>query len=75
MTQIDNDKIDNILNICNNTLKEMEKMKSCVDFLIQEFKNNKHYFEEDGNPTIEDVIKTAFEFGWASCNNFKNQDN
>ena len=60
-----------LLKNCNETLKEIDESKRCVDFLINEYKTNKHYFRtEPGRVTIEDVIKTCFEFGWASKRNF-----
>lgn len=69
-----NEKIDNILSDCKKLLKicneldaEMDSMKEGVDFLLNEYKTNKRWFrEEPGRVTIEDVIKTSFEFGWAS---------
>lgn len=49
----------------------MKAMKDGVDFLLNEYKTNKRYFRlEPGRVTIEDVIKTCFEFGWASKKNF-----
>lgn len=60
-----------LLKNCQEVNKEMEESKKCVDFLINEYKTNKHYFRtEPGRVTIEDVIKTCFEFGWASKRNF-----
>lgn len=60
-----------LLDNCKAIEKEMEESKRCVDFLINEYKTNKHYFRpEPGKVTIEDVIKTCFEFGWASKRNF-----
>lgn len=60
---------------CDNLLEEIKEMNSGVDFLINEYKTNKRYFrDEPGRVTIEDVIKTAFEFGWASRGNFDNRD-
>lgn len=64
-----------LLENCKNLEKETSAMKEGVDFLINEYKTNKKYFRlEPGRTTIEDVIKTCFEFGWASkrqfdCNN------
>lgn len=68
------ENIDNILSDCKKLLKicneldaEMDSMKEGVDFLLNEYKTNKRWFrEEPGRVTIEDVIKTSFEFGWAS---------
>ncbi len=62
---------EKLLKNCEEANKEMEESKKCVDFLINEYKTNKHYFRtEPGKVTIEDVIKTCFEFGWASKRNF-----
>lgn len=74
MTQEDKDRIDQLLGTCNKIEREMDAMKKGIDFLINEYKSNKGYFSNDGSPTIEDVIKTCYEFGWASCNNFNHQD-
>lgn len=52
---------------CENGLKEMDAMKEGKEFLLEQYKTNKHWFrEEPGRVTVEDVIKMAFEFGWAS---------
>ena len=60
-----------LLENCKKLEKEIQEQKRCVEFLINEYKTNKHYFRtEPGKVTIEDVIKTCFEFGWASKNNF-----
>lgn len=62
---------EELLKNCNETLKEIEESKRCVDFLINEYRTNKRYFrEEPGKVTIEDVIKTCFEFGWGAKGNF-----
>lgn len=67
MTKEDKDRIDQLLANCKKLNKEMEEMKRCVDFLINEYRTNKRYFrEEPGRVTVEDVIKTCFEFGWSS---------
>lgn len=66
--------IDELLKRCDNliknneeTLKEMKEMERNVNFLINEYKTNPGYFRlEDGPVTIEDVIKTTFNFAWAS---------
>ena len=74
MTREDKDLIidcKKLLQNCEELNKELEEMKHGVDFLINEYKTNKHYFRvEPGKVTIEDVIKTCFEFGWASKRNF-----
>ena len=60
-----------LLQNCKELEREMKASKKGVDFLINEYKTNKRYFRaEPGKVTIEDVIKTCFEFGWASKRNF-----
>ena len=61
-----------LLNNCDDLCKEIDEMKRCVDFLINEYRTNKRYFREEPGreTTIEDVIKTCFEFGWASKRNY-----
>ena len=62
-----------LLENCNSVLREMDEMKRGVDFLINDYKTNKTYFcccKDYNKPTIEDIIKTAFELGWASKRNF-----
>lgn len=74
MTQEDKDLIiysEKLLQNCKDLEREMKAIKEGVDFLINEYKTNKRYFRaEPGKVTIEDVIKTCFELGWASKNNF-----
>ena len=56
-----------LLQNCKELEREIKATKEGVDFLINEYKTNKRYFRaEPGKVTIEDVIKTCFEFGWAS---------
>lgn len=56
---------------CKELEREMKTIKKGVDFLINEYNTNKNYFrDEPGEVTIEDVIKTTFEFGWACKRNF-----
>jgi hypothetical protein len=60
-----------LLKNCHALDKEMKAMNDGVEFLLNEYKTNKRYFRlEPGRVTIEDVIKTCFEFGWASKNQF-----
>lgn len=75
MTQEEKDLIiedtKKLLQNCEELVREMKATKEGVDFLINEYKTNKRYFRvEPGKVTIEDVIKTCFEFGWASKRNF-----
>ena len=56
---------------CKQLDKELAAMKQGLDFLLKEYKTNKRYFRVNpGRITIEDVIKTCFEFGWASKSQF-----
>lgn len=56
-----------LLQNCKELEREMKAINEGVDFLINEYNTNKYYFRvEPGKVTIEDVIKTCFEFGWAS---------
>lgn len=68
MIQEEKERIDQLLNNCNKILEETKEMKRCIDFLINEYRTNKRYFREEPGreTTIEDVIKTCFEFGWSS---------
>ena len=60
-----------LLDNCNSLDRELDAMKHGVDFLINEYNTNKRYFrEKPGRVTIEDVIKTCFEFGWSSKSQF-----
>ena len=63
--------VKELLNNCNSLDRELDAMKHGVDFLIKEYNTNKRYFrEQPGRVTIEDVIKTCFEFGWSSKSQF-----
>ena len=63
--------IQTLLENCNALENEIKEQKRCVDFLINEYHTNKGYFrQEPGRVTVEDVIKTCFEFGWSSKSNF-----
>lgn len=63
--------VKELLNNCNSLDRELDVMKHGVDFLINEYNTNKRYFrEKPGRVTIEDVIKTCFEFGWSSKSQF-----
>ena len=63
-----------LLEHCKKLEAELKEMDRCKEFLINEYKTNKQWFrEEPGRVTIEDVIKTCFEFGWSSRHNFDNQ--
>ena len=65
-----------ILNECDNLNTEMEAMDEHKKFLLEEYKTNKRYFrEEPGRTTIEDVIKTCFEYGWSAHRQFEYDQN
>lgn len=67
ITVKDEDEIDQLLKHCNDVIEENKEIKRGIDFLINEYYTNKRYFrEEPGEVTIEDIIKTCFEFGWSS---------
>lgn len=67
---------DELLKNCRKLDREMEAMKHGVEFLINEYNTNKRWFKpEGGRVTIEDVIKSAFEFGWSSKIIFDNKEN
>lgn len=75
MTQKEKDLISNeinkLLSNCRELEKEMDAQKDGLNFLLEQYKTNKRWFrEEPGRVTTEDIIKTCFEFGWASYRNF-----
>lgn len=60
-----------LLESCKRLDKEMAEMNKDIDFLLNEYKTNKRYFrQEPGRCTVEDVIKTVYEFAWASSRNY-----
>lgn len=81
MNKVEN--IDELLKDCENLLKnckqfdnELNARKEGIEFLINEYKTNKKWFrEEPGKVTIEDVIKTCFDFGWSSKTQFDHKNN
>ena len=65
------DKINSLIDSSNNLLDEIKEMDDCKNFLLNEYKTNKRWFrEEPGKVTIEDIIKSSFEFGWSCKKNF-----
>ena len=71
MTQEELNDINKLLENCRGLDAEIKEMNHCKEFLINEYNTNKQWFRlEPGKVTIEDVIKTSFEFGWASRRNF-----
>lgn len=73
-----NEEINNIitetkslLDNCKSLENELKEINRGKEFLINEYNTNKDWFRsEPGEVTIEDVIKTCFEFGWASRRQF-----
>ena len=65
------DKIKSLIESSNNLLDEIKEMDKCREFLLNEYKTNKRWFrEEPGRVTIEDIIKSSFDFGWSCKRNF-----
>lgn len=64
-----------LLESCKRLDKEMTEMNKDIEFLLNEYKTNKKYFrQEPGRCTVEDVIKTVYEFAWASSRNYHSQN-
>ena len=62
-----------LLETCRELDKELKALEDGTNFLLNEYKTNKRYFRESpGRVTTEDIIKTCFEFGWASRKNYDN---
>lgn len=60
-----------VLESCKQFEKEMTAMSKDIEFLQNEYKTNKKYFrQEPGRCTIDDVIKTVFEFAWQASKNY-----
>lgn len=67
--------VDSLIKSSNSLLEEIKEMDRCKEFLLNEYKTNKRWFrEEPGRVTIEDIIKTSFEFGWSSRRNYIEKD-
>lgn len=65
------DKIKSLIENSNNLLDEIKEMDKYREFLLNEYKTNKRWFrEEPGRVTIEDIIKSSFDFGWSCKRNF-----
>lgn len=55
-------RVQELLESCRRLHAEMNQD---IEFLMNEYKTNKKYFrQEPGRCTINDVIKTVFEFAW-----------
>lgn len=48
---------------CEKGLAELKVMNKHKQFLLKEYRTNPGWFGEDGS--IEDIIKTCFDYGWA----------
>lgn len=60
-----------LLDSCKKFEKEMAEMNNNIEFLLNEYKTNKKYFrQEPGRCTVDDVIKTVFEFAWTASKNY-----
>lgn len=66
------DKAHELIKTSDKTLAEIDDMRKCIDFALNEWKTNKRWFrEEPGRVTTEDVIKMCVQYGWASRGNFE----
>ena len=67
-----------LINQSDGLLEKLKEIESGVEFLINEYHTNKRYFKnrlESGRCTIEDVIKTVFEFAWSASKNYMHRQN
>ena len=66
--------IDKLLADCDEFDKEFKFQQEQIEFLINEWKTNKHYFAPNDDDyhevTVEDVIKSVFYFAWGSKGNY-----
>lgn len=65
-----NNVVDYLLANSKRFEQEGKERKKNIDFLVNEWKTNKHYFKIGGRATVEDAIRTAFEMGWSARGNF-----
>ena len=69
-------RANELIKSSDKTLAEMDDMRKCIDFALNEWKTNKRWFrEEPGRVTTEDVIRACIEYGWASRGNFEHMYN
>lgn len=47
-------------NNAENGLEELHEMERHQQFLLEQYRTDKGWF----GPSIEDIIKTSFEYGW-----------
>lgn len=67
---------EHLLKNSQDLLDEIDVMNDNKRFLLEQYKNHKHWFrDEPGRVTTEDIIKTCFEFGWASRKNYEYDKN
>jgi hypothetical protein len=65
-------KAQELIKSSDKTFAEIDDMRKCIDFALNEWKTNKRWFrEEPGRVTTEDVIKMCIQYGWASKGNFE----
>ena len=53
-----------LLESCKKFETEMSEMDKDIEFLQNEYKTNKRYFCDQGRPSVNDVIRTVYEFAW-----------
>ena len=64
-------KDSTILFDCKTFEKERNTMNKDIEFLQNQYKTNKRYFRyEPGRCTVDDVIKTVFEFAWQASKRY-----
>lgn len=65
---------EKLLASCKALQAELEEMNDNIKFLQNEYKTNKKYFrQEPGRCTVDDVIKTVFEFAWQAGKHYKKE--
>ena len=65
------ENVQNVLESAQKTKLEFDEMSKNIEFLQNEYKTNKKYFRPElGRCTVDDVIKTVFEFAWAASKNY-----
>ena len=66
--------INEVLQSAKNLSMEIDAMNEGKEFLLKQYKERKKWFrDEPGKVTAEDLIKTAFEFGWSSHLQFQHK--
>lgn len=68
--------IQKFLKNSEESLKAHDSLKQAIEFAINEYKTNKHWFrDEPGHVTTTDVIKTCVEYGWAMRQQYEHERN